>query len=54
MSDNWIQNVAAILKKAGKDEIADMLVLNKLKIQKVITVVNKETKKVDVLKLGKF
>ena len=65
MSDDWIQNVAdRIIDAANKtsDEtlrqnkiaIADMLTLNRDKISKVVTVVNKDSKQINILKLGDY
>ncbi len=65
MSDDWITNVAGRIRQAAnktsdeilkknKIAIADMLILNKDKISKVITVVNKESKQINILKLGNY
>ena len=54
MSDDWIENVVQRLEKAGKKDVAAMLRNNPSKIQKYITVVNKSSQQVNVLKLGAF
>jgi len=54
MSDDWIINVVQRLEKAGKNDIATMLKKHQSKVQKYITVVNKSTQQVNVLKLGTF
>lgn len=54
MSDAWIQNVAVRLRRAGKVDVAEMLINNQAKIQKYATVVDKASGQVNLLKLGNY
>lgn len=54
MSEDWILNVALRLERVGKKEVAEMLRSNTSKIQKYITVVNKSSQQVNILKMGAF
>lgn len=54
MSDDWIENVAQRLRDSGKEDFANMLINYSDRINKIVTVVNKETDQVNLLKLGEF
>ena len=57
MSDDWIENVAKRMIKSNDEELkklGEMLINNRNKIQKSVTVVNPKTGEINILKLDNY
>jgi hypothetical protein len=54
MSDGWIEYVRVKLDQAGKTDISQMIFLNKPKITKYVTAVDKTQGEINFLKLGAY
>jgi hypothetical protein len=54
MSDAWIEYVRVKLDQTGKTDISQMIFLNKSKISKYITAVDKTQGEINFLKLGEY
>lgn len=54
MSDNWVEYVALKLNDAGKTDVGNMILLNKNKITKYVSAVDKTQGEINFVKLGSY
>ncbi|WP_131458260.1 hypothetical protein [Jiulongibacter sediminis] len=54
MSDGWIDYVAGRLNDEGKTSVSNMIILNKNKLTKYVSAIDRTKGELNILKLGNY